>query len=83
MSVSVGELLPDGASLVDCPTSTRFFFVSVILFIMWYKIQIVFKSGYLTSLRVLASETEIKTLQGLIQTDQNVLQVHVFKSHEQ
>ncbi len=50
---------------------------------MWYKIQIVFKSGYLTSLRVLASETEIKTLQGLIQTDQNVLQVHVFKSHEQ
>lgn len=50
---------------------------------MWYKIQIVFKSGFLTGLRVLASETEIKTLQGLIQTDQNVLQVHVFKSHEQ
>lgn len=50
---------------------------------MWYKIQIVFKSGYLTSLRVLASETEIKTLRELIQTDQNVLQVHVFRSHEQ
>lgn len=50
---------------------------------MWYKLQIVFKSGYLTSLRVLASETEVRTLQGLIQTDQNVLQVHVFKSHEQ
>ena len=50
---------------------------------MWYKIQIVFKSGYLTSLRVFASETEIKTLQKLIQTDQNVLQVHVFKSHVQ
>ena len=50
---------------------------------MWYKIQIVFKSGYLTSLRVLASETEIKTRQGLVQTDANVLQVHVFKSHEQ
>lgn len=50
---------------------------------MWYKVQIVFNNGYLTSLRVLASETEIKTLQGLIQTDQNVLQVHVFKSREQ
>ena len=50
---------------------------------MWYKIQIVFTSGYLTRLRVLAAETEIKTLQGLIQTDQNVLHVHVFKSREQ
>lgn len=83
MSVSVGETLPDGASLVDCPTSTRFLYIYVILFIMWYKIQIVFKSGYLTSLRVFGSETEIETLQRLIQTDQNVLQVHVFKSHEQ
>lgn len=50
---------------------------------MWYKIQIVFKSGYLTSLRVFGSVTEIETLQRLIQTDQNVLQAHVFKSHEQ
>lgn len=50
---------------------------------MWYKIQIVFKNGYLTSLRVFLSETEVETLQRLVQTDQNVLQVHVFKSHEQ
>lgn len=50
---------------------------------MWYRIQIVFKSGYLTSLRMFASETEMKTLRGLIQTDPNVLQAHVFKCHEQ
>ena len=50
---------------------------------MLYKIQIIFKSGYLTSLRVLASGAEIKTLRDLIQTDQNVLLVRVYKSHEQ
>lgn len=50
---------------------------------MLYKIMIIFKSGYLTSLRVLASGDEIKTLQDLIQTDQNVLLVRVYKSHEQ
>ena len=83
MSVSVGEACRTERAwwIVRHPPGS--FYVYVILFIMWYKIQIVFTSGYLTSLRVLASETEIKTLQGLIQTDQNVLHVHVFKSREQ